>query len=198
MTFTRHCLNTLILAGLLAAGGAMAQGTDAAPAALNPPGSATTPQKAAPHAGQPRMGPHDGARMQERMQARMARHLGELKTRLKVTPAQEGAWGTFTAAMQPPAGMAGPRPSPEQRAELAKLPTPERIDRMRALRTERMNAMNAEMDRRAAAVKTFYAALSPEQQKTFDAEHQRMMARQGERRAHGGHGMHEGAMVHGH
>jgi len=198
MTFTRKSLHTLILAGLLAAGGsAMAQGTDAAPAALNPASAATATQKARPHAGEHRMGHQNPARMQERM----ARHQAELKAKLKITPAQEGAWSAFTAAMQPPAGMMGQRPGADQRAELAKLPTPERIDRMRALRTERMNTMNAEMDKRAAAVKTFYAALSPEQQKTFDAEHQKMMARHDARGLRGGHGHggHEGGMMqHGH
>jgi len=199
MNFARKSLNSLMLAGLLAgAAGAMAQGTDAAPAALNPASAATAPQKARPHAGEHRMDQRNPARLQERM----ARHQAELKAKLKITPAQEGAWSAFTAAMQPPANMMGQRPGADQHAELAKLPTPERIDRMRALRTERMNAMNTEMDKRAAAVKTFYAALSPEQQKTFDAEHQKMMmARHGGHGAHGQHGRgtpEGGMMPHGH
>ena len=33
------------------------------------------------------------------------------------------------------------------------------------------------MDKRAQATKTFYAALTPEQQKTFDAEHSKMAQR---------------------
>lgn len=84
-----------------------------------------------------------------------------LKQKLQLTPAQEGAWTTFTNAMQP-----GARPAMPDRAEMAKLNTPERLDRMRALRTQRA----AEMDRRAEAVKAFYATLTPEQQKTFDTE----------------------------
>jgi hypothetical protein len=51
-----------------------------------------------------------------------------------------------------------------ERGEFENLTTPERIDRMRAMRTTR----NAEMDRRADATKTFYAALSPQQKKLFD------------------------------
>ena len=52
---------------------------------------------------------------------------------------------------------------------------PERIDRMSALRKERMDAMNAAMDQRDEAIKTFYAALNPEQKKTFRClEHARM------------------------
>ena len=56
------------------------------------------------------------------MQALVAKRLAELKAKLNITPTQEGAWTTFTAAMQPPAGMAqrmGWRQSPEQHAEIA-------------------------------------------------------------------------------
>ena len=68
-----------------------------------------------------------------------------------------------------------------QRAEMAKLTTPERIDKMREMRTQRMTEMNAAMDKRAEATKTFYATLTPEQQKTFDAEQLKMMQKQGYR-----------------
>ncbi len=187
MKFALKSLNGLILAGLLATAGAgaMAQGTDAAPAALNPATSATTSQHARPHhgghSGEHKMGRHDPAKMQ----AWMAKRQADMKAKLKITPAQEGAWTSFTAAMQPPARMMGQRPGLDQRAELGKLTTPERIDKMRAMRTQRMTEMNAEMDKRGEATKAFYAALSPEQQKTFDAEHQKMGQREG-RGHHGG------------
>jgi protein CpxP len=116
----------------------------------------------------------DPARMQERMAKRQA----ALKQKLQISAAQEGAWTAWTTAMQPPAGMKRP-----DRAEFEKLTTPERIDRMRALRTERMAAM----DKRADATKTFYAALTPEQKKVFDAE----TARRGHR-GHGEHGRRRG------
>ena len=45
---------------------------------------------------------------------------------------------------------------------MAKL-SPQRIDRMSALRKERMDAMNAAMDQRDEAIKTFYAALNPKE-----------------------------------
>ncbi len=112
--------------------------------------------------GHHRMGGMDPARMQARMDKRHA----ELKALLKLTPAQEGAWATLTEAMKPPAGMQAKRPDP---AELAKLPTPERIDKMKALRTQHMNEMNAAMDKRGDAAKALYATLTPEQQKVFDA-----------------------------
>lgn len=162
----------LAFAGLLAAG-ASAMAQSAAPAA---PGAAASGPR-----GQ-HMGKHDPAKMQ----AMMAKHQADLKAKLKLTPAQEGAWTTYTAAMQPPAGM-GMRPSETQRAEMDKLTTPERIDKMRAMRAERMTQMNAEMDKRGNATKTFYAALTPEQQKVFDAEHQKHSPR-GEGRGGMGHG----------
>ena len=180
MTFARTSLNRLMLAGLLATAGAgaMAQGTDAAPAALNPASSATAKSPYGEH-----MGRHDPAQMQ----AWMAKRQAALKAQLTITPAQEAAWTTFTAAMQPPARMMGSeRPMAAQRAEFDKLTTPERIDKMKALRTQRMSEMNAEMDKRGDATKAFYAALSLEQQKTFDAEHRKM----GEHRGHPGGAMH--------
>src|SRR5450830_1602702 len=109
-----------------------------------------------------RMGNMDPAKMQ----ARMDKHFATLKTQLKLTPAQEGAWTTYTAAMKPPVDLMAKR---AEYAELVKLPTPERIDKMKALRTQHMADMNAAMDQRGEASKAFYATLTPEQQKTFDA-----------------------------
>lgn len=167
-------LNRFILAGLLAAAGsAMAQ----APAAVPPPPPSG---HIAGHDGHGRMGGHHDP---AKMQAWIAKHQAELKDKLKITTAQEEAWSRYTAAMQPPAHDA--RPTPEQRAELDKLPTPERIDRMRALRTQRMNEMNATLDKRDEATKAFYASLSPEQKKTFDAERTKP------------HGSHQGGRHHG-
>lgn len=170
-------LNSLVFAGLLV--------TVAASATAQVPPASTAPAAAAAekqHGGHRMMGRHDPAKMQ----AWMAKRQAELKAKLKITPAQEGAWTSFTAAMQPPAGM-GQRPTPEQRAEFAKLATPDRIDKMRAMRAQRMTEMNAAMDKRGEATKAFYAALSIEQQKTFDAEHMKMAR-------HAGRGHHEGGM----
>ena len=181
----RAPLSSLVLAGLLATAGAsaIAQTAATAPATSGMPAASAT---ASPHG--ERMGHHDPAKMQALVTSRLA----EMKTQLNITPAQEGAWTTFTAAMQPPTSMAtrtGWRQSPEQRAEMAKLSTPERIDKMRALRTQRMTEMNATMDKRGEATKTLYAALTPAQQKVFDAEHSAM---RGGRDGHGGGGHHGG------
>lgn len=166
---SRARLNQMLLAGLLATAGAavMAQGAPAAPAAATRP------------AGPPgeRMAGHDPAKMQ----ATMARHHADMKAKLKITPAQEGAWTSYTAATQPPADRMN-RPTPEQRAALDNLPTPQRLDKMREMRAERMTAMNAAMEKRADASKALYAALSPEQQKVFDAESKKHRSQ----RDHGG------------
>ena len=119
-----------------------------------------------------RMGKMDPAKMQVRIDKRNA----ALKAQLKLTAAQEGAWTTYTAAMKPPAGLMATRPD---FAELAKLPTPERIDKMKALHTQHMNDMNAAMATRGEATKAFYATLTPEQQKVFDANAMRQQGRHG-------------------
>lgn len=113
------------------------------------------------------------------MEAMMAKHHAKLKARLKITPEQESAWDTFTAAMKPPAAAMGQMR--QIHAELSKLSTPERIDKMRALRSQHM----ADMEKREEATKTFYASLTPDQKKTFDDEHARMAARRGQRQGSG-------------
>ena len=170
-------LNSLVLAGLLAAAGASAM---AQTAPLTPAPAPAAMGMAAGHHGQ-RMDRHDPAKMQ----AMVAKRQAEMKARLQITPAQEGTWTAFTAAMQPP--VHGARLTPEQRAEFDTLSTPERIDKMRAMRTQRMAEMNTTMDQRGEATKTFYAALSAEQKKTFDAEHKKLGQ-------HEGRGRHEGGM----
>lgn len=168
-------LTGLVLASLLTTFGASAMAQSAAPAAPGAAASGPSSQHKDQH-----MGHHDPAKMQ----AMMAKHQADLKDKLKLTTAQEGPWTAYTAAMQHPAGR-GMRPSDAQRAEMSQLSTPERIDKMRAMHTERMTQMTAEMDKRANATKTFYAALTPEQQKVFDAAHQKR-GTPGEHRGHGG------------
>jgi len=109
----------------------------------------------------------------ERQQQRAAQRQARLKQILQITPAQEGAWSTWIASRQ-----AGKSFQRGQRAQFAQLATPERLDRMRALRAARV----AEADRRGEATKAFYAALTPSQQKAFDA----LQAERGFKRG-GGH-----------
>jgi Spy/CpxP family protein refolding chaperone len=169
---TNTSLYSLALAALLATIGASAMAQNA-PTVLTAP----TPQAGS------RMGKHDPAKMQ----AMMAKRQTELKASLKITPAQEGAWTTYSAAMQPPAGMHA-RPTPEQRAELDKLTTPQRIDKMREMRNQRTTDMSASMNKRGDATKALYSALTPEQQKAFDAQQNNYKGRH----SHGGPGQHGG------
>ena len=114
---------------------------------------------------------HMGRMDPAKMEAMVAKRAAELKAQLKLTPEQEPAWNSFVAAMKPDAKAMPQRPS---REELDKLSTPERIDKMRALRDQQHTAMLAAMDKRDQATKAFYATLNAEQKKTFDAQHLRM------------------------
>jgi hypothetical protein len=122
---------------------------------------------------------HDPAQMQQRMQQHMqerhARRMESLKRILQITPQQEGAWSAFASAMMPAAR------APHERGAFARLSTPQRIDAMKQMRAQRA----AEQDRRGDATKTFYAQLSPSQQKAFDEVSLKMMAH-GHRGGHGG------------
>jgi periplasmic protein CpxP/Spy len=178
----------LILTTLMATCGFAAMAQNTTPTA---PAAGAQPQM------QDKMHRGDHSSMRERMfgnhQERMAKRQAELKAKLKITPAQEGAWTTFTAAMKPPAniagGMMGMHHDPKVKAEMDKLTTPERIDKMQAMRAERMKTMGAEMDKRGAATKAFYAVLSSEQKAVFDAVSMRG-GRHGMGGEHGGKGEH--------
>jgi endo-1,4-beta-D-glucanase Y len=117
--------------------------------------------------------------MRDRMTEHHARHLTELKAKLKLDANQESAWKTFADAMQPPAAA----PARPDRAAMEKLTTPERIDQMQALHAQR----EAEMKKRGDATKAFYASLNSEQKKTFDLESTRHMAKDRGMRHHGMH-----------
>lgn len=162
----------------LAAGVSLAQ-----PAPGTPPTGAQHPHMMRQHG----MGERgDPAQMAER-------HAQRLRDALQLRPDQEPALKALVAAMQPPAGeMAQMR---AQHDAMAKLSTPERLDRMQAM----MAQHQARFAQHAEAIKRFYAQLTPTQQKAFDA-----MPMMGHGMGHemmGGHGMHghgmKGAMGHG-
>lgn len=98
------------------------------------------------------------ARMHERAEARAK----ALRDVLNLRPDQEAAFQALQAAMKPPESMRDHR---GDQAEMAGLTTPDRLDRMAA----RMNERQAAFQRRATAIKQFYAVLSPAQQHAFDA-----------------------------
>jgi len=158
-------------------------------AALLASAALATQAQPAPPAGampmQPGMHEHMQERMQERMHEHMQRRLEGFKRILQITPAQEGAFNTWAGAMLP-----SQQAMQQKRAlheEMSRLTTPERIDRMRQLRAEH----NAAMDKRFDATKTFYAQLTPPQQKAFDEASMRFLEDH-HGRGHGGHGGHHG------
>ncbi len=83
---------------------------------------------------------------------------------LNIHPDQEAAFQAFIASMHHDRDHDGAKP-PGGPGEMAHLTTPERLDRMEARMAEHQSRMQAHIQ----AVKTFYAALTPEQQKAFDA-----------------------------
>ena len=118
------------------------------------------------------------------MHDRQEAHAKALHAILNLRPDQEAAFQAFQAAMTPPARE---HHDHMDRGAAEALTTPQRLDRM----ADRMAKRQTEFRLRADAIKSFYAALSPEQQRAFDA--MRMM--------HGGdrgmgHGRH-GGMDHG-
>lgn len=125
----------------------------------------------APAQAQPMMGNmgmhHDSDRMHDRMAKQIEKRQAELKAKLHLAPAQEPAWAAFVQGMQPPSKPMG---EPLEREALAKLSTPERLDKMQALHEANSKAMATHMKQRDEATRTFYNHLSAEQQKVFDAE----------------------------
>jgi Spy/CpxP family protein refolding chaperone len=101
----------------------------------------------------------------EQMKERFAKHQAELHDTLKITAAQEPAWKTFIQSVTPKA-----MPQREDFKELDKLTTPQRMEKM----LEKMKEHQAALQDRLAATKTFYATLTPEQQKIFDESHRRL------------------------
>jgi hypothetical protein len=163
MTFLRTIPSVAAACGLLISAAAPAFAQDAPPAGP------------AADAGQ------HGAMMREHMAHRRAEHLKLLHDALGIRPDQETAWQAFAASMTPQPGAGEPKQRERGEADQPHhLTTPERLDRMAA----RMADRQARFQRHAEAVKTFYAALSPTQQRTFDA----LAALHGMRGGHGGPG----------
>ena len=98
----------------------------------------------------------DPVKMQERMDKRAQR----MHDALKITPAQEGAWQAYLSALK--SNM--PQHGNFDRAAFKEMPAPERMEK----RIEMQKARIARMESNLAATKTFYAVLTPEQQKLFD------------------------------
>lgn len=127
------------------------------------------------------------ARMKARHEAMAKQHLEDLRTVLRLRPDQEPALAAFVAAHRPPPG--GPMGSPMAGKmgpgdDDAALTTPQRLERQ----AKREAEMDAQKAKRREALAKFYAALSPDQQKVFDAL-QRLQGPRGPGMG-GGPGMH--------
>ena len=95
-----------------------------------------------------------------KMQERMDQHAKRMHDTLKITPAQEGAWQAYLSALK--SNM--PQHGKFDRAAFKAMPAPEKMEK----RIEMAKARLARMESNLAATRTFYAALTPEQQKLFD------------------------------
>ncbi len=95
----------------------------------------------------------------ERMKERFEKRQSELHDKLKLNANQEGAWKAYLEKMRPT-----DLPNPPDRAEIAKLSAPERMEKMLGFMREREKRMTEHV----AATKAFYAVLTPEQQKIFN------------------------------
>ena len=131
---------------------------------------AAAAQTPAPHDARPSAAPaeqhtqHRADRHADRHAGWLQRHAerqAALKTALQLTPAQEPAWQRFVAATQPPA-----QPPQRPTGGSAAPTTPERLERLEAMKAERDRAMGE----RHAAIRAFYGQLTPSQQQTFDAQ----------------------------
>lgn len=123
-------------------------------------------------------GPPSHAQWAEHMQAHREARIHALHDLLNIHPDQEVAFQAFVSSMHPDKD--AQRHHEGEGAPQQALTTPQRLDRM----TQRMAEHQAAFQHRADAVRTFYAALTPDQQRAFDAMHGVMG------RHDMGHGMH--------
>ena len=93
---------------------------------------------------------------------RVEERLTKLHDALDLTPEQAAAWDTFAAhAKARAAQFVADRPDPE---EWANLSAPDRLDKIAA----RLKARQTDLEAMAQELRTFYAGLTPEQQKVVD------------------------------
>jgi hypothetical protein len=128
--------------------------------------------------------------MAGRFQEREARHIKALHDVLEIRSDQEAAFEAFAAALQRQPSEKPPEASPPAQ-DMGALTTPERLDRMAKMMADHETRRRARFDRVSGAVKSLYAALSPEQKRAFDA----LPALLGPRFGLGGHMGHGGHMM---
>ena len=94
----------------------------------------------------------------------MEKRLETLHKDLKLSPSQEAAWTEWSGKIK--AGRPAWKERHKEFESWAKLPVPERIEKMLALSKEHVS----KLEERLAATKAFYATLTPEQRQIFDKE----------------------------
>lgn len=151
--------------------------------ALQPTTAAPTTTTAKPAAPTAEQRDQQRAERMARMQQKMAERQAAFKAELKLTPEQEPAWNAFIARTHQA------RPARHgSREDWSSLTTPQRLDKMQALKAER----DAAMAKRVDAIKSFYASLNADQQKVFDSKHLSGFQRAGMHRGHGHRHQHHG------
>jgi len=103
-----------------------------------------------------------GDNFSERRSERMQQRHQQLHDVLKLSAEQEGAWKTYAESVKPPARPKG------NRDDWKALSAPERAEK----RLEFSSQHQERMREHVAAMKAFYATLTPEQKKIFDTFHQ--------------------------
>lgn len=121
------------------------------------------------HAQDASAGRHAHAANKEETQAKWQEHFAQRQQRLhdslKLTAQQEPAWATFIAAIKPDMAAAQ-----MDRAATANMTAPQRMEKQLEMAKQHI----AKQESHLAALKTFYAVLSPEQQKIFDEQAKHM------------------------
>jgi protein CpxP len=160
-TLRKHLVIAFTAAGLFGATvGAQAQ--SAAPAEGRQASTLTAEQRLAKKAEwQAKAGERHAKMAQKR-----AEHQAKLQASLNLTAQQKPAWDAFVASRAPVKH--GERAGRGDRAAWASLSAPQRMEKQIAMQ----KARTAHMESRLTALNSFYAVLTPEQRKTFDAQAQ--------------------------
>jgi len=95
--------------------------------------------------------------------ARFEKHMTTLHDALKLTSAQEPAWTEFSGKIKP-VKSDNPNMDKTGHPDWKEIKTPDRLDRV----LDHMKSREQRLTEDAAAVRTFYGALTPEQQNIFD------------------------------
>ena len=99
------------------------------------------------------------------------KRLSKLKSSLDLTKEQVPAWDEFSKSMNTPPVRSD---ADRGRDALAKLTTPERVEKMNVMHDKNIAAMQAHMKQHSEAVLKFYNQLTTDQQKIFDVQATRM------------------------